>query len=1106
MKPGLTQLVGDSIKLAVQFILLTKLFSIYRSSAGSGKTRTLAKAYLKLALQFRADYFKHILAVTFTNKASQEMKDRILEYLDDFTHGKSHLLAGEIQHELSMDSLTFRQHSEETQSTLLHQYDNFSICTIDAFFQKVIRSFTREAGLVGDYRLEIDQDAVLEEVIDNLIDELGSNRELTEWVVDFAKENLENERAWDVRYSLINFAREIFREEFKEIEDEISTATSAKDFFKALRSSLLEIKISFMREACVPAREILEIVKGNGWEPGDFSYGKNSGLFTFIGQFASGGNLSKYKAPGERIRNYFSDPLKWANRKSQYASRISSLAASTMVPALIRIINCYDEKFRSALSAEIALKNMYVFGLITDISRKLKEYKDENNLMLLADAPKFLNGVIRDSDTPFIYEKVGSFYRNYLIDEFQDTSGLQWQNFQPLIVNSLDQGYPSLVVGDVKQAIYRWRGGDLSLLQERIVNLLGEHRVDIQELDNNFRSAREIVNFNNAFFMTASQILSLESETPDADLAYKDVVQSALKLNAGFVEVRFLDAEESPERAPTESWKGQALRQVPAILERLQENGAALKDIAILVRKNDEGQQIAAYLLQYKNSPEAKKNCAYDVVSNESLRIDGAACVNLLLGALRYLLNADDSIARAQLGYEFARLHEPDRELSEVFAVSSQAIFENNLPPAFTRQKPALKKLPLIELTETLIEIFGLGRITGELVYLQTFQDLVLEFTNRERNDLATFLEWWETIRHKKSIQISGEVNAAQILTIHKSKGLQFKYVIIPFCSWNLDHDTWQAPNLWVKSDQGPFANAGYLPVPYGKNLEDTFFSSYYVQERTRILLDNLNLLYVAFTRAESGLIACAPSPDMRGSKGAIAGLLHQSIQANEQLRANWDERHLTYRLGEWEILTNPGKPDPTALQLGEYLSSRWRDKLVIRQTGSFWFEDSVAHEKISYGIYMHAVLSRMKYAGEMEAMLEQIVFEGFVNGDERAPLREQLIGLLENPTVANWFSRDWEVRTEIPIILPGGDGSRIDRLITRGSKAVVIDFKTGTRKKMDEKQVLDYMDILRKMNFLEVEGYLLYLVGNVVAQVKPGGKARLVQKQKDKDQLDLRF
>ena len=1034
------------------------------------------------------------------------MKDRILEYLDSFAQGKGHALADELQKELNMDSLTFRQHSQEAQSTLLHQYDNFSISTIDAFFQKVIRSFTREAGLVGDYRLEIDQDQVLEEVIDNLIDELGSNKELTDWVVDFARENLENERAWDVRFSLIDFAREIFREEFKAIEDSVNETTTQKDFFTNLRGGLWGAKNTFLSEVCKPAREILEIVRANGWDVSDFSYGKNSGLFTFVSQFAYERNLSKYKAPGDRVRVHFADPLNWPNKKSPHARDIASRAAADMAPRLKRILDYHDQHFRLAFSAEVALKNMYVFGLITDISRKLKEYKDENNLMLLADAPKFLNGVIRDSDTPFIYEKVGSFYRNYLIDEFQDTSGLQWQNFQPLIVNSLDQGYPSLVVGDVKQAIYRWRGGDLSLLQEKISSLIGRERVDIRELDNNFRSAETIVDFNNSVFKTASEILSLETGAPVSISAYEDVAQKVSKKETGFVEVSFLEDENFPEDT-SKSWREQALQKVPEVMERLQENGVALKDIAILVRKNDEGQQIAAWLLQYKDSPMAKQHCAYDVVSNESLRIDGASSVNLLLGALRYLSNADDSIARAQLGYEFARLNEPDRESSEIFAVSNQAIFENNLPPSFTKQKPALKRMPLIELTETLIEIFGLGKITGELVYLQTFQDLVLEFSNRERNDLDAFLEWWESIRNKKSIQVSGEVNASQILTIHKSKGLQFKYVIIPFCSWNLDHEKWQAPNLWVRSDQGPFANAGYLPVRYGKNLEETFFADDYAEERTRVYLDNLNLLYVAFTRAESGLVVYAPSPDTRGAKGTIAGLLYQSIQVNDQLRAHMDEQGCSYRVGNMNPVKSVTSDDQTSTQLAEYLSYGWRNKLVIRQSGSTWFGDQeLQQEKATYGIHMHAVLSRMHYSDEMETMLEQIVRDGFISEEEKDPLQVQLTGLLVNPKIADWFSREWEVRTEVPILLPGGQESRIDRLLTRDKKAVVVDFKTGGRKKTDEKQVLDYMEILRKMNFMEVEGYLLYLAENAVAEVRSGGKARIVQKKKDKDQLDLGF
>lgn len=1039
------------------------------------------------------------------------MKDRILHYLNDFARGGGNSLAEELQRELGMDAQTFQQNSQEAQSTLLHQYDSFAISTIDAFFQKVIRAFTREAGLTGDYRLEVDHDAIVEEVIDRLIDELGSNRELTEWVVDFAKDNLENERPWDVRLSLIDFAKEIFREEFKEIEDEVRSTTAPKDFFKNLRGKLWAVKNRVTQEVSQPAREALDILQSHGWTHDDFKYGKSSGLITFFTLFAFEKNPAKWKAPGERIRNLFTTPGNWPGRNSTQADEIIRIASAELIPRMVRITQIYDERYKTALSADIALKNMYVFGLISDIARKLKEFKDENNLMLLSDAPKFLNGVIRDSDTPFIYEKVGSFYRNYLIDEFQDTSGLQWQNFQPLIINSLDQGYPSLVVGDVKQAVYRWRGGDLNLLQEKIVGHIGKERVDVRELDNNFRSAAPIVNFNNALFKSASSILSLESGIPLAMQVYADVAQKPFEERNGFVEIRFMPDEEisaEGQGVTTRSWKALALEQLALTLEDLQRHGVALKDIAILVRKNDEGQKIAAWLLNYKNSPNAKPDCRYDVVSNESLRIDGAGSVNLLLSAMRYLLNADDSVARAQLAFEFSRLQDARRELSDVFAVSAQAIFENNLPDAFTARKRELKKLPLVELTETLIEIFDLGRIAGELIYLQAFQDLVLEFSHRERNDLGAFLDWWLANRNKKSIQISGEVNAIQILTIHKSKGLQFRYVIIPFCAWSLDHETWQAPNLWVKSGVPPFADAGFLPVKYSKVLEETFFSDYYLEERTRTYLDNLNLLYVAFTRAESGMIVSAPAVDTRSSKNSVAAIVHQSIQADGQLRQQWKEEGRLWQSGKLEARDVREEREEGAVALREYLSFSWRDKLVIRQTGASWFTQVPDQQRgrVNYGIYMHSLLSRMRFADDMDETLTQIVNEGLISAAQRAELEHQLAELLKDTRVANWFSHEWEVKTEVPVLLPGGEENRMDRLMIRGDRAVVLDYKTGNRKKSDEKQVLQYMDVLRQMNFPHVEGYLLYLAAREIVQVRPGTKPKLVQKAGDKNQLDLGF
>lgn len=1081
---------------------MSKTFTIYRSSAGSGKTRTLAKAYLTMALQYRAGYFKHILAVTFTNKATQEMKDRILAYLDDFSSGRDSELATELRAELNLDPLTFRQYAQEAQAAILHQYSQFSISTIDAFFQKVIRSFTREAGLVGDYRLEVEQDAVLEEVIDNLIDELGADKELTDWVVDFARENLENERAWDVRHSLIAFAGEIFREEFKAIEDDLVSHTYGPDFFRNLLQELRKHKYGFVNTVKGLAAQAMQQFEASGLQASDFKYA-GGGIYSFFQKFTRISRVKDFDedGKGKRPEKEYQDSKHWPAKDTPHTGAIIRLAEDKLIPLLNEMLIYRHRNYETALSAEVALNNFYAFGLLADISRKLKEYKDENNLMLLADAPKFLNGVIRDSDTPFIYEKVGSFYNNYLIDEFQDTSGLQWKNFLPLLTNSLDQGYPSLIVGDVKQAIYRWRGGDLRLLQQGVEQSIGKSRIAVHELNSNYRSLAAVVDFNNALFRSAAADITAETGQQLPDEAYADVAQRISKEHEGFVKLSFLvDEQEGP------TWKEQALEQIPRYLEQLQDIGIPLKDIALLVRRNDEGQQIITHLVKYRNSGQARPGYAYDVVSNESLRLDGAASVNLLLGALKYLLNPDDDIARAQLAYEYSRLYNP-RTLTDVFAVTNQAIFESALPVSFTKEKAALKKLPLFELTETIIMIFNLSAQQGELAYLQAFQDLVLEFGGRERNDLGAFLEWWEDNKHKKSIQASGDVAAAQIMTIHKSKGLQFRYVILPFCAWNLDHDPTRSPNLWVRSDKPPFDTAGYLPVKYSSTLEDSSFSAYYTEERTRSYLDNLNLLYVALTRAEQGMIILAPHPtETRGNRKTVAQLMHAAIQRSDELRQHWNATLQTWGRGEWVPGPAPRKPagSKEAISLTVYPAAPWRDKLVIRQTGGAYFAPEAAGiGKARYGIHIHTVFSRIQYANEVEATLDRLVMEGILAQNERQPLHHQLQELLANPQIGAWFAPGWEVRTEVPVLLPGaGAERRIDRLLLKDRKAIVVDFKTGEPDKTDTRQVLDYIDTLHKMNYTEVEGYLLYLKTGEVIAVAPG-RARIVKK-KDDNQLAL--
>lgn len=1021
------------------------------------------------------------------------MKDRILTYLDDFIHDRAFDLATELQRELNLDAATFKLHVEEVRSEILHKYSQFAVSTIDAFFQRVIRAFTREAGLAGDYRLEVENEMVLEEVVDNLLDELGSNQQLTAWVVDFAKNKLEDDKSWDFRPELVEFAQEIFEERFRVLEDGIEQITQRPDFFESFRKDLSKNRqqfISYIRSRAVSA---LELIHAHQLKVSDFKYLSSGSLFSFFNKLTQLKSVKDYPDNRKRAENEFIFSKNVPNEKSINRARVLKLAEEQLVP-LLKEINEHHAKYgKSALTAEVILENFYAFGLLSDISRKLKEYKSENNLMLLSDAPYFLNSVIADSDTPFVYEKVGSFFKNFLIDEFQDTSGLQWKNFMPLITNSLDSGYPSYIVGDVKQAIYRWRSGDLFLLHEQVERQIGEKRVQKFNLDKNYRSSQEIVTFNNDLFKAAAGWVARETGAQIAVEVYEQVVQDTVKRTDGFVDISFLSDQEDAK------WDKQALDLIPVYLERLQDLGVALKDIAILVRYNSEGSRIVAHLLDYKFSDRARTGYKYDVVSNESLQVDGASSVNFLVSALRYLLNPEDDIARAQLMYEHARWQKSVHSLHEVFMSNNQATFDSQLPDSFTRQRLSLKKLPLFELTETLISIFNLGSKEGELEYLQTFQNEVLSFSSRERNDLRTFLEWWAENKSKKSIQISGDVDAAQILTIHKSKGLQFKYVLVPFCSWEVDHS--RSPLLWVTTNVQPFHQGGQLPVQYSSKLKDTWFAEYYQQEKVRVYLDNLNLLYVAFTRAEHGLIVTAPS-----KKGSVGALLLQGLEQSPELNNRWNVAAREWKSGTWSLAPE-SKPDVIpSITLKNYSSTSWHNKLVIRQdsAGHFNRQSGETVARIRYGIYLHKILSRIQYRDDLNQTFEMLIHTGVLQESERPTLQNLIDELMTNPIIASWFDRKWSVRTEVPVLLPGGKESRIDRLITQGSKAVVVDFKTGNPARQDSSQVADYLDQLKKMGFQDVSGFLLYIKTGEVTTVPASKPVRTAKRDTNQLGLDL--
>ena len=1059
--------------------LMQKPFTVYRSSAGSGKTRTLAKEYIKLALAAGADGFRHILAVTFAKKATQEMKQRILEYLANFASGQPNNLAEELKNELGFTDQQLRDRSEEVLSLILHRYSQFSVSTIDAFFQRVIRSFTREAGLLGNFRLELDNDLVLEEVVAALLDELGpDHQQLTEWVVCFSRDRVKDGASWNITRSLEDFARQVFTEEFKRVE-RLVLEKSNKNHEGALQV-LRQVKKDFEEMMKTNADKALAIINAEGLSVEDFKYKNQGTAYTYFRNF-SNGKYVEMRAP--RLQSYLADAQAWAG-DGVNREKMKAVAERYLLP-ILREMAAYDERHVIGYNtANIILKNYYAFGMLADVMRKLQHYKSENNVMLLSDAPHFLQGLIRDSDTPFIYEKVGSWYKHYLMDEFQDTSRFQWENFVPLLSEAADQNYQNLIVGDVKQSIYRWRGGDLQLLQSDVTRRFGADRVNVQALDRNFRSAGHLVEFNNRFFTGAAPLVAQAVEDELPARVYGDVAQLKSKWpEAGYVRIEFLEEDE-------ERWEERVLKQLPGWLGQLKEKGVALKDIAILVRENKEGQRIANFLLQHQQSPDAKPDFRYDVVSNDSLRLDASWSVNVLITAFQFLINPEDKIARAQLAFELAG--DASRDL---FVKAERNELAGFIPEEFIFEAHHLTKLSLFELAEELIRIFRLGEKAEELAYLQAFQDMVLEFSMREKTDLRSFLEWWEINKGKRSVQGSGSGDAVTILTIHNAKGLQFRFVLLPFCSWQMDHK--KSPQLWVHSEQEPFSSLGPLAVSYSGKLQNTHFAGTYRQERTKCYLDNLNLLYVAFTRAEWGMLVFAPKPTIskngENSMSDTAKLVHQVLSADVEFTSHFSG--LIFEKGEMKRLETAVPQEAIRpIQLNTYTSSDWRKRLVIKRQGSEFFgtEISDRRTKINQGILLHQVLARIHHREDCSLAVKIFFEENPVDEHVQEWVSSRIQGMMRHPVISGWFEKQWQVKTEASVLLPGDRQKRIDRVMIGKSATVIVDFKTGEKSAGDQEQVQQYAAVLGAMGYPNVNAYLLYVQNNEVVEVLDGSSGSL--------------
>ncbi len=1065
---------------------------LIKASAGSGKTHRLTGEYLRLL--FSADnHYKYILAVTFTNKATDEMKTRIVEELHTLSSGEESDYEKGLKNQFELTDIQLREKSRAILESILHDYSSFSISTIDKFFQQTMRAFTREMGLAGGYKIELDQDFVLNQIVDLMILELDkpTNKDLSGWILDYMKDQIINSKSWNIKQSVSELARQLFNEKYKSLSSHNKDQIEDKSHLKDYRNVLQQIIRNWENEAAEIAKKALAVMANHDLDYKDFSYGANSGF----GVFVKWANKDFSVEPSGRFINRADNLDNWASKTSTKKYEIEQAYYGGLNDCVNNLI-AHINNMLEYNSAKSILRNFYTLGILNDVSNRMQQFQKENNTLFLSDTTELLNKIISDSDAPFIYEKTGTRIENFMIDEFQDTSSMQWQNFKPLIDESLSYGRFNLVVGDVKQSIYRWRNSDWGILENEIPSDFGNEAIISEVLDTNWRSDANIVNFNNALFHHSARLLQAEynASIEDEDQAehkildaYKNVYQllptSKMEDELGHVKISFLDADDKED-----PWKERALESLVEELQSLQDQGFALNDIAILVRYNYEAVEIAEFLLKYKETNPSSKY-RYDVISNEALVIGNAQSVRAAVALIKYFNNRKDATRRMLAVYEYNRFHRklsPSKSILEYFEISNE-----DFPTVAKDKLDNISSLPFYEMVEAFFSMHSDVLDENENVYVQAFLDIVLKFSTESSSNANDFIEWWDEKGCKKALFSPENQDAIRLMTIHKSKGLGFNAVVLPFLTWAIDHKPTRSPIIWCKPLVAPFDMVDSVPVVYGKALNDTIFNEEYREEKLYTYIDNLNLLYVAFTRAKNRIVAIAPKLKIKkdGGFGDISTLLYGTFEISQggegliDLDQFYDSENGMFELGlPAKIEVKDSKSDVQSFKSGRWQSIPFDNRLKLRLGSVDFFSDDGSR---MYGTLMHDIISQIETIDDLSDAIEEKYLSGELELEKKEEIKQLLNTVLSLDEVSDWYSGKYRVINETQVLHPKLGFSRPDRVMIGDDEVVVVDYKFGEiEHKKYQKQVQGYVKLISEMGYENVSGYLFYVNNKTVRKV----------------------
>jgi ATP-dependent helicase/nuclease subunit A len=1072
-----------SLAKSLHFDMTTPRLILCKASAGSGKTFTLAKSYLKIILE-RPKEYDRILAVTFTNKATEEMKSRILRFLTEISNIKTEedvrksAIAVTLLKELDgWDYQRLALAAKESLSNILHDYSHFSIMTIDSFFQRLVRSFIHELKLSYATNVSLETDIALEYAIDALMGHYSKNADnpINKWIREISMNKIEDGKDWKPMDIILKLSKELFNEKLLE-----NGADYPPEKVEALYKTLKRMQHSFRENVKQKAQEVKDTICHHRLED------------KFSGNYLHNQTLKFLDSPE---MNHYSDgvlsciqgdklPFAQKITKSKEFPEIEHAWLHHVQPACRELIQLFDDPFLQYRTASAILRHLQSLALLSEVGEKIKEYREKEQVMLISDNTHLIHKIVSNTDAPFLYEKLGNRYRYILLDEFQDTSTLQWQNMLPLLLEILAhrENCQILIVGDAKQSIYRWRNGNLQLILSKVRQDLQRFWLDQHSemvLDSNFRSLKNVVEFNNNIFPSLAgqmdEYLLMKHINPDNphmlfgmlhELFGKDDAQQKVrKSDGGYVSLRFFpkedkkkssdDAEESEE-----DMLSAEMQYLQVLLEDLMHNkGYAPKDICLLVREKKKGVELA----------EALESWGHTVMTAEALLFDRHPVIQLLTEALRFLSFPNEQIHLTALVYRYAQIHHLNPLECLHTATAHQRLQEWMPVLADEVQRDWLLSASLTELVLQLMSVLKIQEMRD--AYTEQYLDLVRQFsTGLSNTSTADFLQWWAL--KERSVKVSDDQDAIQIMTIHKSKGLEFKVVIVPFANWNIvETGHTKQPILWPDAPPvDPFDTFDTYPITFN-NAKESYFQQAYEEEAILQASDCLNIAYVAFTRATEQLyimakIAKEEKDILLEKANTIGKLLYITLQ--NQCREEDGQQLYEYGQPHEKIAENATSDETSPVNMLHTTTETASDIPNLKSPGYYGSEQLL-------GQAIHDIAAAFRPGKDIDQLTANISMKYALSEEDIEALINRMTSFFQHPDILKIYKTDMTILSERDLIWKG-ELLRFDLLLTDGTTGHLYDFKTGLEEKKHAEQLRKYRDALSEEGLHITLSALIYI------------------------------